>query len=144
MSSRYLTNAIIAVLGGSLVVFSQSFGPGVIRWTGFGVAIVILVVTLIAQLDAHRGAAQRGLDAAMAITAATLIVFAAGAFSGTTMVWLVFAFGLAFLGIAITGLTLHEIETWRDAHDLGQLHWLTPAGRGTGAELGQSSERAAA
>ena len=126
------------------MVFSQSFGSDVIRWTGFGVAIAILLVSLIAQLDAHRGTAQRGLDAAMAITAATLIVFTAGAFSGTTVVWLVFAFGLAFLGIAVAGLTLHEIETWRDAHDLGQLHWLTPAGRRTGQELGQSSERAAA
>ena len=60
------------------------------------------------------------------------------------MVWLVFAFGLAFVGIALTGLTLHEIETWRDAHDLGQLHWLAPAGRRTGTGLGQAGDRVAA
>ncbi len=41
----------------------------------------------------------------MPVAAATLIVFAAGAFSGTTLVWLVFAFGLAFVGIAVDGRT---------------------------------------
>ncbi len=83
MSTRYLTNVIIAVLGGALVVFTQSLSSSAIRWTGFGVAIAVLLVSLLAQLGAHRGIAQRGLDAVMAVTAGTLIVFSAGAFTGT-------------------------------------------------------------
>jgi hypothetical protein len=127
MSSRYFTNIVIAVLAATLVVFTQSLSSSAVMWTGFGVAIAVLVVSVLAQLDAERGIAQRALDAAMAITAGTLIVFTAGAFSGTTLVWLVFAFALGFVGIALTGLTLHEIEEWRAAHNLGQLHWLAPA-----------------
>ena len=143
MSTRYFTNVLVAVLGGTLVVFTQSLSSGAVMWTGFGVAIAILAVSLLAQLDAERGIAQRGLDAAMGVTAATLIVFAAGAFSGTTLVWLVFAFGLGFVGIALAGLTLNEVENWRAAHNLGQLHWLAPAA-GKADQVGRSSERAAA
>jgi hypothetical protein len=145
MSTRYFTNVVIAVLGGSLVVFSQSLGSDPVRWIGFGVGIAVLLVSVLAQLDRQRGLAQRSLDAAMAVTAGTLIVFTAGAFSGTTLVWLVFAFGLGFLGIALTGLTFHEIETWRAAHDLGQLHWLAPVESHHGVqETERSTERIAA
>ena len=86
MSTRYFTNVVIAVLGGSLVVFSQSLGSDPVRWIGFGVGIAVLLVSVLAQLDRQRGLAQRSLDAAMAVTAGTLIVFTAGAFSGTTLV----------------------------------------------------------
>ncbi len=144
MSTRYFTNVLIALLGGTLVVLSQMLGSNVVGWTGFGVGIAVLVISIIAQLDLQRGAAQRGLDATMAVTAATLIVFAAGAFSGGTLVWLVFAFGLGFVGIALAGLTLHEVETWRAAHDLGQLHWLAPAGERRAGEVGRPTDRVAA
>ena len=59
MSTRYFTNVLIAVLGGALVVFTQSLSTGAVTWTGFGVAIGVLVVSLLAQLDSHRGVAQR-------------------------------------------------------------------------------------
>jgi hypothetical protein len=144
MSTRYFTNALIAVLGGSVVVFSQSLSSDPVRWIGFGAGVAILLVSLLAQLDGKRGIAQRGLDAAMAVTAGILVVFAAGAFSGTTLVWLVFAFGLAFVGIALTGLTLHEVEEWRVAHDLGTLHWMAPAESRGGEDTGRSTERVAA
>jgi hypothetical protein len=62
MSTRYFTNVLIAVLGGALVVFTQSLSTGAVRWTGFGVAIGVLVVSLLAQLDSHRGVAQRYFD----------------------------------------------------------------------------------
>jgi hypothetical protein len=137
MSSRYLTNVLIAVLGGTLVVFTQSLSTSAVTWTGFGIAIAVLIVSLVAQLDADRGIAQRGLDAVMGLTSAALIVFTAGTFSGTTLVWLVFAFALGFVGVAVTGLTLHEIENWRAAHNLGQLHWLAP-------EADRRTERVAA
>lgn len=144
MSTRYFTNVLIALLGGTLVVLSQTLGASVVGWTGFGVGIAVLAISIVAQLDLQRGTAQRGLDAAMAVTAATLIVFAAGAFSGATLVWLVFAFGLGFVGIAVAGLTLHEVETWRAAHDLGRLHWLAPARDHRAGEVGRPADRVAA
>ncbi len=137
MSSRYFTNALIAVLAGTLVVFTQSLSSSAVMWTGLGIAIVVLVVSLLAQLDTDRGIAQRALDGVMGITSVALIVFTAGTFSGGALVWLVFAFALGFVGVAITGLTLHEIENWRAAHNLGQLHWLAP-------ETERSTERVAA
>jgi hypothetical protein len=144
VSTRYFTNALVAILGGTLVVLSQTLGPNAVGWTGLGVGIAVLVISIIAQLDLQRGTAQRGLDAAMAVTAGILIVFAAGAFSGVTLVWLVFAFGLGFVGIALAGLTLHEVETWRAAHDLGRLHWLAPAGEHRAGEAGRPADRVAA
>ena len=144
MSTRYFTNVVIAVLGGALVVFTQSLSSSAIRWTGFGIAIAVLLVSLLAQLGAHRGIAQRGLDAVMAVIAGTLIVFSAGAFAGTTLDWLVFGLALGFVGIALAGLTLHEVESWREAHDLGELHWLAPADRRGGHEVGEAATRSAA
>jgi hypothetical protein len=144
VSSRYFTNILIALLGGTLVVFSQTLGYGAVEWTGFGVGIAVLLISIVAQLDLQRGIAQRGLDVAMAVTAGTLIVFAAGAFSGATLVWLVFAFGLGFVGLSLAGLTLHEVESWRAAHDLGRLHWLAPADEHRAGAVGRTTERAAA
>lgn len=144
MSSRYFTNVLIALLGGTLVVLSQSLGSGPVQWTGFGVGIAVLLISVIAQLDLQRGIAQRGLDAVLAITGATLLVFAAGVFSGSTLVWLVFAFGLGFVGISLAGLTLHEVETWRAAHQLGRLHWLAPGDEGRTEAVGRTTERVAA
>jgi hypothetical protein len=144
VSTRYFTNVLIALLGGTLVVLSQTLGSGAVGWTGLGVGIAVLVISVVAQLDLERGIAQRGLDAAMAVAAGTLIVFTAGAFSGSTLVWLVFAFALGFVGIALTGLTLHEVETWRAAHHLGRLHWLAPADEPQAGEVGRTTERVAA
>jgi hypothetical protein len=125
-------------------VFSQSLASSAVGWTGFGLGIAVLVILLVAQLDRQRGLAQRVLDAAMGVTAVILVVFAAGAFSGGTLVWLVFAFGLGFVGIAVGGLTLHEVETRRAAHHLGQLHWLAPADGERADEVGGTSQRVAA
>ena len=90
---------------------------------------------------AHRGIAQRGLDAVMAVIAADTDCFLRRRICGTTLVWLVFGLALGFVGIALAGLTLHEVESWREAHDLGELHWLAPADRRGGHEVGEAADR---
>ncbi len=125
-------------------MLSQSLGSSAVGWIGFGAGIGVLVISLIAQIDRQRGIAQRGLDAATAVTAAILVVFGAGAFSDGTLVWLVFAFGLGFVGIALAGLSLHEVETWRAEHQLGRLHWQAPADGGQVDQVGRTAERVAA
>lgn len=62
MSTRYLTNAAIALLGGFVVVASQAFSPAVIAWLGFAVAIAVLLIVAVAQFDSTRGAVSRALD----------------------------------------------------------------------------------
>ena len=57
----------------------------------------------------------------MAAVAVVLIVFSL-VFSGATVIWLAFALALGFVGVAVAGMTLHEIANWRSAHELGQLH----------------------
>ncbi len=126
MSTRYLSNALIALLAGAVVVLSMGLSSATaIGWIAFGVAIGVLGVSVLVQLDTRRGAVQRALDAGLVAVGGTLL--AAGVvFGGTTMIWLVFALALGLVGLAFTGMTLHEVETWRAARQLGRLHWLTP------------------
>ena len=138
MTSRYFTNVIIALLGGLVVVGSQVFVPATVAWLAFGVAIVALGISVLAQLDSQRGLDQRALDGAMAVISAVLVVFSL-VFSGATVTWLAFALALGFVGVAVVGLTLHEIETWRSAHNLGQLRGLVAPSRPTQAETAQPS-----
>ncbi len=138
MTSRYFTNVIIALLGGLVVVGSQVFAAATVAWLAFGVAIVTLGISALAQLDSQRGLDQRALDASMAVISAVLIVFSL-VFAGAAVTWLAFALALGFVAVAVVGLTLHEIETWRSAHHLEQLHGLVGPSRTAQDEPSQPS-----
>ena len=117
MSTRYFTNLAIALAGGFLVVASRVFATNTVEWLSFAVAIGVVVISLAAQLDRSRGLIQRGLDGLLLSLGVVTIVFSQ-TFSGTTLTWLAFAEALGFVGLAVTGLTVHEVETWRAAHQL--------------------------
>jgi hypothetical protein len=123
MSTHYITCAPIALLGGFLVVVSQTFAPTTLQWVAMGVAIGVIVIAVLAQLDRARGGVQRTLDVAIVLDAAALIVFALVA-SGTAVEWLTFGLALGFVGLAFAGLSLHEMSTWRAQHQLASLRWL--------------------
>lgn len=126
MSTRFLSNAVIALLGGLVVVLSMGLSSAtVIGWVAFGIAIGVAAISVLSQLDTHRGMTQRLLDAGEVAVAGTLIAVSV-VFAGTTLIWLAFALGLGFVGVAFAGLTLHEVESWRAIHELRQLHWLVP------------------
>lgn len=126
MSTRYLTNAVIALLGGLVVVLSMGLSSTTaIAWVAFAIAIAVVAISVAVQLEAHRGMAQRLLDAFLVATGGTLIAVSV-VFGGATVMWLAFALALGIVGVAFTGLTLHEIESWRRVRHLGQLHWLAP------------------
>lgn len=57
------------------------------------------------------------------ILAALMLGFSVSA-SGTAVIWLTFAFSVAIVAIAFTGLTLNEIVHWRGARELSNLRWL--------------------
>lgn len=65
MSTHYATCAPIAVLGGFLVVVSQAFAPATVGWVAAGVAIGVIVIAVLAQLNGARGRVQRTLDGAI-------------------------------------------------------------------------------
>lgn len=124
MSTRYVTNAAAALLGGTLVVLSMGLSSANgVRWSAFGIAIALFALATLAQLSAQRGSIQRLLDAGLAMVSGTLIgvTFFYG---GTRLTWMVFALALAGVMVAFSGLTVHEVETWRQSHELGDIHRL--------------------
>jgi hypothetical protein len=48
-------DAAIALLGGFVVVASQTFAPAVTAWLAFSIAIAVLVIGAVSQLQAGRG-----------------------------------------------------------------------------------------
>jgi hypothetical protein len=126
MSTRYITGALFALLGGFVVVVSQTLTASVMRWVA--VAAGIAAVALLAQLDRSRGAVQRTLDGASVVAAGLLIIFSL-ATSGTTVVWLSFAFALGIVALAFAGLSVHEVSNWRTQLQLRNLRWLPDTAR---------------
>jgi hypothetical protein len=115
MSSRYLTNAILVVLGGFMVVASVAFGVPVFMWLMFGAGIAALAFAAPMVMIVSRGRTQRGLDGFIGLLGAWAIV-ASMVFAGAAITWLGFAAGVALIALAFTGLTLHELSTERVVH----------------------------
>jgi hypothetical protein len=125
MSSRYITNVIMGLLGGLVVVGSQAFDSTTTGWLAFAVAIGLVATVAATQLDRARGAGQRALDGGVVILGITAIVTNV-IYGGATTTWLAFAEFLGFVGLGVVGLTLHEVETWRSGHGLRPLRWDEP------------------
>jgi hypothetical protein len=123
MSTRYMTGVLFAILAGFLVVVSQAFSPTVLGWVAFAFSIGLIVFAALAQLDRSRGAVQRVLDGVTVVLAALMLGFSVSA-SGAEVIWLTFAFAVAIVAVAFTGLTLNEIVHWRGARELSNLRWL--------------------
>jgi hypothetical protein len=126
MSTKYLTGAVIVILGSFLVVVSQAFSSHLLGWVGFGVAIGIVTIVALAQFDRGRGAVQRSLDGMTVAVSGLVIAFSVAA-SGSSVIWLTFAFALGIVAAAFAGLTLHEVSSWRAQQGLSNLHWLPGA-----------------
>jgi hypothetical protein len=116
MNSRFLTNVTLSVLGGFIVVASMVWSPTTFQWLmlGGGVGAVLLSASLVIG---RRGVAQRSLDGIIGALGAWTIV-ASLAFAGSTVTWLGFASGVAFVALALAGLTLHELFTERVVHSI--------------------------
>jgi len=116
MNSRYLTNIGLALMGGFLVVVSQVWGVSVFMWVMLGIGAAAVALAGAIALPG-RGRSQRALDGIIGLLGAWTIV-ASLVFSGTVVTWLGFASGVAFLALAVIGLTLHELYTERVVHSL--------------------------
>jgi hypothetical protein len=118
MSSRYVTNIVLAVASGFVIVAVFAFSPNVAGWIAFGVTgVFVLAMTLGASLLPRRGWTQRGLDAAVAALAVWTIVESL-VFEGAAMTWITFGTAAGMLALAIAGLTAHELTTERVVHSL--------------------------
>jgi hypothetical protein len=120
MSTRYLSNATLALAGGFLIVASRAFTQPNIEWLAFAMGIVAVALSAgIALKD--RGTVQRGLDVLTAGIGAWTIIETL-VFSGATNTHLAFASGLALAALALAGLTNHELSTERVVHSLEISH----------------------
>jgi hypothetical protein len=123
MSSKFITGALSVFLAAFVVVVSQAFSPAVLSWVAFGIAVGVIVMVVVSQLDQSQGAIQRVLDACSVVVSGLLIGFGLAA-SGVAVTWLSFAFALGLVVIAFVGLCLNEVANWRSHHQLAALHWL--------------------
>lgn len=114
MNSRFLTNAALTLAGAFTVVASMAWAPGTFMWLMFAAGIVAMTLSTAAAVRG-RGLPQRVLDGMIAILGAWTIV-ASLVFSAGTVTWLGFASGIGFVGLALAGLTLHELHTERVVH----------------------------
>ncbi len=118
MRSRYLTNIVLALLAGFLVVASMAFAPAVLTWLMLGIGAASLAIVGPAGLALRRrGILQRGLDGIVAVLGAWTIV-AGLVFAGATVTWLGFSAAIAIVAMAVIGLTAHELSTERVVHSL--------------------------
>jgi hypothetical protein len=141
MSTRYITGMLLAILGGFAVVASQTFDPTTLSWIAFAVGASTVVISVLAQLDRSRAAVQRALDAALVVVGVVMLVLALTV-SGTAVTWLSFGLALGIAALAVCGLTLHEISTWRGTHQLSQLRGL-PEDQPAAALIDRGGSRAA-
>lgn len=114
MNSRYATNIALALMGGFLVVVSQAWSVSVFMWVMLGIGVAAVALAGSAAIPG-RSRAQRTLDGIIGLLGAWTIV-ASLVFSGAVVTWLGFASGIAFVALALIGLTLHEIRTERVVH----------------------------
>jgi hypothetical protein len=125
MSSRYLTNLALALVGGFLIVTSQAFALTTFSWLMLAVGIVAVVTSAPGIVMRSRGAAQRVLDFAITLLGAWTII-ASQVFAGEAVMWLGFASGVALVALSVVGLSAHELSTERVVHSF-ELRSSTPA-----------------
>jgi hypothetical protein len=117
MDSRSLPKITIALMAGFLVVASQAFSAEAYWWLSFSGGIAIGIIAVGFGPLRRRGIIQRGLDAAIDVLAASIIVSSV-LFGPGTVVWLGSSAALAVLALAITGLIAIELATEQVVHSL--------------------------
>ena len=106
---RFVSWLALAVAGAFLVVVSVSFSLASITWLAFAVSIGTLVVSAgIAYYDRRSVPSVLAALAVAVISAWTIV--ASLVFSQATVQTLALASSLAISGLAVVGLTAHEVS----------------------------------
>ena len=110
--ARFVGNITLGLAGAFMVAASLGFSASTTGWLMFGVALGIVALLGVAQLDVHRGLAQRALDGVTG-TLALWSAVASVVFAGATVTWLSFAEAAGFVSLAVAGLAAHELQRRR-------------------------------
>ena len=105
---RFIGNISLGLAGAFMVAASLGFSAGIAAWLMFGVALGIVALLGVAQLDRRRGLVQHALDG-LAGSLALWAVVASVIFTGATVTWLSFAEAVGFVTLAVAGLAAHEL-----------------------------------
>jgi hypothetical protein len=126
MRIRYFSFVALAVAAAFLVVASQAFTVVDIANLALGVGIGMLVVSAATAARYRRHIPSLVVGALAAVVSAWMIV-ASQVFSLSTVQSLTFAEALGIAGLALIGLTAHELSTERVVHSLTPLAARDPA-----------------
>lgn len=121
MRIRYFSFFSLALAAGFLVVASQAFAAFDIANLALGVGIGMLVVSL-GIVGLYRRHLPSVIAAALAAVVSAWMIVASQVFSLGTVQSLTFAEALGISGLAIAGLTAHELRTERVVHALAPHH----------------------
>jgi hypothetical protein len=136
MRIRFTSWLALGIAAAFLVVASTSFALFDIQNVGLGVAIGTLVSSLFVAYRYHDHIPSLVIGAVSAAVSVWTIV-ASQVFSLSTVQNLTLAEGLALAGLAIAGLTSHELSTERVVHSL-----TVEAGRDMTAHTGRDGHAA--
>lgn len=107
MSPRFTTNLLLAVLGGTLLTASLTFGASNAGWIALGAGAAAFAIAAVGFADLRRGAGQRWLDVLVALIGAWTVV-ESRVFEDGVLRWTSFGAGGALAVLAVLGLVLHE------------------------------------
>jgi hypothetical protein len=109
---RFLSWMAIGIAAAFLVVATAAFSLPVIKWLAFGIGVGTLIVSSSISFSYRQQIPTLLTGLATALVSAWTVV-ASVVFSETTVQNLALASGLALAGLAITGVTEHELDIER-------------------------------
>ena len=113
--SRYISWLAVGIAAAFLVVASASFSLGATKWLAFAIATGTLVVSA-GIANSSRTSAVSACAAALTTGISAWTIVASLVFSQSTGQHLAFASSLAISGLALVGLTTHEVEQEHALH----------------------------
>lgn len=130
LSTRFMLDNLFVIGGAFLVAAALAFSASVAGWIGFGVFTGLTVIAGTSAALTHNTGRKVGHGVLGLVGLWALV--AALAFSGSLLMWLVFADAIALGVIALADLAVHEATTESVVHRLEIAG--TPAANGTRTE----------
>ena len=106
---RFVSWLVVGIAGAFLVVATAAFSAVVTTWLAFGISVGTLIASASIAYRYRTDLASLGLGLASLVVSGWTIV-ASVVFPQTTVQTLALASSLALSGLAVAGLTAHEIE----------------------------------
>lgn len=117
MRIRYFSFMALGIAGAFLVVVSQALALADIANLALGVGIGMLVVSLLAAAR-YRHHIPSLISGMLIVVISAWMIIASQIFSLATVQNLTFAEALAIAGVALVGVSAHELSTERVVHSL--------------------------